>query len=52
VDPKAIFLAMLSEADLRPDRKVCEEIASAANLDRIAERCPGFAGFRDDVHAC
>ncbi len=52
VDPKRSFHAMLSEAGLAADTEVYEEIASAANLDRIAERCPRFAEFRQQVHAC
>jgi len=52
MDPKPLFLAMLSEAGLFADDKVYEEIASAAGLDRIAERCPRFLEFRRQVHAC
>jgi hypothetical protein len=40
MDPKAAFQAMLSQAGLPADDKVYEEIASFADLDRIAERCP------------
>jgi hypothetical protein len=52
IDPKPLFLRMLSEAGLPADDKVYEEIASAADLNRIAERCPHFAQFRQHVHAC
>ena len=51
-DPKTPFLTMLFEAGLSPDDKVYEEIAFAARLDRIQERCPRFAEFRKHVHAC
>jgi len=52
MDPKPLFLTMLSEADLPADDKVYEEIASAADLGKIAERCPYFLEFRKHVHAC
>ncbi len=52
MDPKVPFLAMLSEAGLPADDKVYEEIASVADLDRIAARCPYFVKFRQHVHAC
>jgi Domain of unknown function (DUF4276) len=52
VDPKTRFWTMLSEAGLLADDKVYEEIATAADLDRIQERCPHFAEFRKHVHAC
>jgi hypothetical protein len=52
IDPKPLFLKMLSEAGLAADDKVYQEVASAADLDRIAERCPRFAEFRKHVHAC
>jgi len=52
MDPKPLFLTMLSEAGLSADDKVYEEIAAAADLDRIAERSPRFAEFRKHVHAC
>ncbi|MGA3039755.1 MAG: hypothetical protein ABSF54_03070 [Bryobacteraceae bacterium] len=51
-DPKTLFQAMLSEASLPADDRVYKEIASAADLYRIAERCPRFAEFREHVHAC
>src|ERR1039458_5108123 len=38
--------AMLSQAGLPDDEKEYEGIASAADLDKIAERCPRFAEFR------
>jgi hypothetical protein len=52
MDPKPLFLAMLSQAGLPADDKVYEEIASNADLDKIAERCPRFAEFRKHVQAC
>jgi len=52
MDPKPLLLEMLSQARLPADDKVYEEIASAADLDKIAERCPYFADFRKHVHAC
>jgi hypothetical protein len=52
MDPKPLFLAMLSQADLPADDKVYEEIASAADLDRISQRCPRFAEFSKHVHSC
>jgi len=52
LDPKPSFLAMLSQVDLPANDKVYEEVAAAADLDRIAERCPRFAEFREQVHAC
>jgi hypothetical protein len=52
IDPKPLFLALLSQADLPADDRVYEEIASAADLNRIAERCPRFAEFHKYVHAC
>jgi hypothetical protein len=52
IDPKPLFLKMLSQADLSVDNKVYEDIASEADLDRIAERCPHFDEFRKYVHAC
>jgi len=51
-DPKPLFLAKLSEAGLSADDKVYEEMACAADLDRIAERCWHFYEFRKHVHAC
>ena len=52
MDPKPLFLAMLSEAGLPADDKVYEEIASAADLGKIEERCPRFAEFCKHVLAC
>jgi hypothetical protein len=52
MDPKPLFMTMLSQAGLAADDKVYEEIASAADLDRIAVRCPYFHEFRKHVHAC
>jgi hypothetical protein len=52
IDTKPLFLAMLSQAGLPADDKVYEEIASNADLDKIAERCPRFAEFRRYAHAC
>jgi hypothetical protein len=52
VDPKTLFLAVLKQVGLTADDAVYEEIASAADLDRIAERCPYFCEFRKHVDAC
>jgi hypothetical protein len=52
IDPKTLFLKMLSEADLSADDKVNADIAYEADLVRIAERCPHFYEFRELVHAC
>jgi hypothetical protein len=52
VDPKTLFLAVLKQVGLTADDIVYEEVASVADLDRIAERCPRFAEFRKHVHAC
>ena len=52
INPKPLFLAMLSQAELPADNKVYEEIAAAADLDRIAERCPRFTEFRQHVDDC
>src|ERR1700691_2966979 len=46
MNPKPLFLTMLSEAGLPADDKVYEEIAATADLGKIAERCPRFAEFR------
>jgi hypothetical protein len=46
MDPKPLFLKALSQAGLPADDKVYEEIASATDLDKIAERCPRFVEFR------
>jgi hypothetical protein len=43
---------MLSRAGLPADDKVYEEIASNADLDKVALRCPRFAEFREHIHAC
>jgi hypothetical protein len=49
---KELFQKVLSKARLPADRKVYQEIASAASIDRIAARCPYFQHFVDNVRAC
>jgi hypothetical protein len=49
---KELFREVLSKVGLPADPKVYQEIASAANIDRIAERCPYFQQFVDRVQAC
>jgi uncharacterized protein DUF4276 len=51
-DPKTSFRAMLSQVGLPDTEKVYEEIAAAADLDKVAKRCPRFAEFREHIHAC
>jgi len=51
-DAKAPFRRMLSQAGLLDDNQVCKEIAEAADLGRISERCPYFRKFCERVHAC
>jgi len=52
MDPKPLFREMLSQVSLPDDDKVYEEIASALDFHRIAERCPYFREFLKHVHAC
>jgi hypothetical protein len=49
---KELFREVLSEVRLPVDRKVYQEIASAANIERIAALCPYFRQFTDRVRAC
>jgi len=49
---KELFQRVLSKARLPVDRKVYQEIASAASIERIAARCPYFQHFVDNVRAC
>jgi len=49
---KELFQQVLSKAHLPVDPKVYQEIASAANIHRIAARCPYFQQFLDKVRAC
>ena len=49
---KELFQRVLSMARLPVDRKVYQEIASAASIERIAARCPYFQHFVDNVRAC
>jgi len=49
---KALFLRMLSQAQLPADPAVYAEVATAANINRIKQRCPYFQRFVDCVHAC
>ena len=51
-DAKELFRKVLSKVGLPADPKVYQEIASAASIDRIAERCPQFESFREKVMAC
>lgn len=43
---------VLSKARLPVDRKVYQEIARAASIERIAACCPYFQHFVDNVRAC
>lgn len=49
---KTLFWRMLSQAHLPADPAVYAEVAAAANIDRIAQRCPYFQQFVERVHAC
>jgi hypothetical protein len=49
---KELLQRVLSKVRLPVDSKVYQEIASAANIDRIAARCPHFKHFVDRVRAC
>lgn len=49
---KALFLRMLSQAQLPADPAVYAEVAAAADIDRIKQRCPYFQHFIDCVQAC
>lgn len=51
-NPKERFRRMLSQAGLPATSAVYAEVAAAADLDRVVERCPYFQQFIDHVHAC
>jgi uncharacterized protein DUF4276 len=51
-DAKESFRRMLSQARLPADPAVYSEVAAAAQMDRIAERCPYFRQFVERVNAC
>lgn len=51
-DAKELFQKVLSNADLPADARVYKEIAAAADIGRIAARCPSFEQFADKVRAC
>jgi hypothetical protein len=51
-DAKKLFRQMLSQAHLPADKAVYAEVAAAADLDRIRQRCPYFQRFIDCVHSC
>jgi hypothetical protein len=49
---KELFRKVLSKVGLPVDPEVYQEIASAANIDRIASRCAYFRQFVDRVRTC
>ena len=51
-DADKLLRKKLSEVRLPADSKVFAQIAEAADLQRIAERCPHFQQFVDKVRAC
>jgi len=51
-DAKELFQKRLSEAELPDTPQVYKEIASFADIQRIALRCPSFQQFIRKVHAC
>jgi Domain of unknown function (DUF4276) len=51
-DAKERFRRMLSQARLPADPTVYAEVAAAADIARIEERCPYFRRFVDRVRAC
>ncbi len=51
-DAKALFHRVLWEAGLQVTPRVYAEIAQAADLQRIAQRCPYFREFMARVQAC
>lgn len=51
-EAKELFYRALSEANLRPVPLIYGEIAEAAELQRISERCPYFHQFAARVRAC
>jgi hypothetical protein len=48
---KELFHERLSIAELRPTTPIYEEIARAADIKRIASRCPNFRQFTEKVLA-
>lgn len=51
-DAKQLFEKVLSKAGLLVTPMVYKEIAAAATIERIAQRCPHFQKFVDIVRAC
>ena len=51
-DAKELFRKGISKVGLPADPKVYQEIAGAASITRIGERCPQFEHFRESVLAC
>jgi len=51
-DAKRLFRQMLTQADLPADPAVYGEVAAAADIERIKERCPYFARFVECVYGC
>jgi hypothetical protein len=51
-DAKKLFRQMLSQAQLRPVPAVYADVAAAADMHRIKQRCPYFQRFIDCVHGC
>ena len=51
-DAKELLRRKLSEVTLPADSAVFAQIAEAADLQRITERCPYFQQFVDRVRAC
>jgi hypothetical protein len=51
-DAKELFQRVLSQAGLPADERVYQEIAAAANIGLIAERCPSFRQFANKVLDC
>jgi len=49
---KGLFHRILSEGNLPATPRVYREIASAADVERIAARCPSFQNFAKKVRAC
>jgi hypothetical protein len=51
-DPKSLFRTVLYECDLQATAEVYAEVASAADLDTIQNRCPRFGRFVEGVNNC
>ncbi|SRR6266852_5951345 len=49
---KELFSKMLSQARLPDDPLVYQLVAEAADIDKIATRCPDFKQFSSKIHAC